>query len=280
MTVSVYSYADRRRPALRDRAVHYVRVVRVLAGKEFKLKYADSSLGYVWSLVKPLSYFAVLWVVFGRFFKLGGVREYPLYLLVGIVLFTFFADAVSVALPSIVIRGDLLRRLAFPRLIVPVAGTLTAAITFAVNCCAVGIFAIAAELHPRVGWLLIVPLLLELYIFVLGLALGLAALFVRFRDVIQLWELATQLLLFASAVMFPVGYLPPWFQAVDFANPFFQVMQDIRVLLIGANQPRETITAVYGTPFARGLPIGIALGVFALGVWYFRKEAPTLAERV
>jgi ABC-2 type transport system permease protein len=278
--VSVYSYADRRRAPLRGRVAHYARVLRVLAGKEFKLKYADSSLGYIWSILKPLSYFAVLWVVFGRFFKLGGVREYPLYLLVGIVLFTFFVDAISVALPSIVVRGEVLRRIAFPRMIIPIAGTLTAAMTFAVNSCAVAVFAVIVQLQPRVGWLLIPLLLLELYIFILGLALALAALFVRFRDVIQVWELVTQLLLFASAVMFPVAYLPPWFQPVDFANPFFQVMQDIRVLLIGVNQPHETITAVYGTPFARLLPIGIAFGTFALGVWYFRREAPTLAEHV
>jgi ABC-2 type transport system permease protein len=259
---------------------HYLRILRVLAGKEFKLKYADSALGYVWSLVKPLSYFAVLWVVFGRFFKLGGVENYPLYLLVGIVLFTFFVDAVAVAIPSIVSRGEILRRIAFPRMIVPIAGTLTAAITFAVNSCAVAFFAVAVQLPPRVEWLWIPLLLVELYVFILGLALAFAALFVRFRDIGQVWELVAQLLLFASAVMFPVGYLPTWFQAISFANPFFQVMQDIRVALIGVNQPRETITAVYGTPYARLIPIAVALGVFAVGVAYFRREAPTLAERV
>src|SRR3954470_5445151 len=138
--MSLYSYADARRPPLRTRAIHYWRVLTVIAGKEFKLKYADSSLGYVWSLVKPLSYFAVLWVVFGRFFKLGAVRDYPLYLLVGIVVYTFFVDAISIALPSIVARGDVLRRLSFPRLVIPVSSTLTAAITFAVNACAVAVF--------------------------------------------------------------------------------------------------------------------------------------------
>ena len=278
--MSVYSYADQRRPALAERARHYARVLQVIAGVEFKLKYTDSALGYVWSLAKPLSYFGVLWVVFGRFFKLSQVRDFPLYLLVGIVLYTFFVDAISVSLPSIVVRGDVLRRLAFPRLVVPISATLTATITFLVNTLAVVVFIAFSDVRPRVSWLLIPVLLLELYVFIVGVALFLAALFVRFRDVIQIWELFAQLLFYGSAVMFPVGYLPPWAQKVDFLNPLFQVMQDVRVLLIGANQPHETITSVYGSELARLLPIGIAIGVFMLGLAYFRHEAPTFAERV
>src|SRR4051795_2320996 len=177
--MSLYSYADARRPPLRTRATHYWRGLAVIAGKEFKLKYADSSLGYVWSLVKPLSYFGILWVVFGRFFKLSAVPNYPLYLLIGIVLYTFFVDAVAVALPSVVVRGEVLRRLAFPRMVIPIAGTLTSAITFAVNSCAVVVFALVARPEPRIGWFLIPLLLLELYVFILGLALLLSALFVR-----------------------------------------------------------------------------------------------------
>ena len=278
--MSSYSYADERRPPVRTRIEHYARVLKVVAGVEFKLKYAGSALGYVWSLVKPLSYFGVLWVVFGRLFKVGGVRDYPLYLLTGIVMYTFFVDAVSIALPSIVARGDILRRLSFPRLVIPISATLTAGITFLVNTLAVVVFAIFTRVSPSPSWLLIVPLLLELYIFILGLALALSALFVRFRDVIQVWELVSQLLVFATAVMFPVLYLPGWFQIVDFVNPLFQVIQDVRILLIGPNQGHETITSVWGTPWARLVPISVAFGTFGLGLWYFRREAPTIAERL
>ena len=66
---------------------HQLRILRVIAASEFKLKYSDSALGYVWSVIKPLPLFSVLYVVFGRFFKLGvGFEDYPLYLLIGIVL--------------------------------------------------------------------------------------------------------------------------------------------------------------------------------------------------
>ena len=87
---------------------------------EFKMKYADSALGYAWSLAKPLAYFGVLWVVFGQLFQRAHhVESFALYLIVGLVLYLFFIDAVGMALTSIVGRGALLRRLAFSPLVFP-----------------------------------------------------------------------------------------------------------------------------------------------------------------
>src|SRR5436305_14114348 len=95
---------------------HWLRILHVIAGAEFKLKYADSALGYVWSIAKPMALFTVLYIVFGRFFKLGaGFEHYPLYLLIGIVLWTFFLDATTLCVTSLVSRQALLRKLAFPR---------------------------------------------------------------------------------------------------------------------------------------------------------------------
>lgn len=278
--MSVYSYADTRRRSLRERVGHHLRVLRVIAGIEFKLKYTDSALGYVWSLVKPLSYFFVLWVVFGRFFKLSDIREYPLYLFVGIVLYTFFVDAVSIALTSVVGRGDVIRRIAFPRLVIPTSATLTAGMTFLINSVAVGVFVAVAGIRPSLQWLLIPPLLLELYVFILGISFLLSALFVRFRDVSQVWELAATLLFYGSPIMYPVTFLPPWALPVIFANPFVQVTQGIRVALIGVNQPLESAAAVYGSPLGLLIPIGVAIGTFLFGFWFFQREAPNFAQRI
>src|SRR3954469_13025645 len=133
---------------------YQLRVMRVVARLEFKLKYADSAFGYLWSLAKPMALFAVLYVVFGRFFKLGvGFEHYPIYLLIGIVLWTFFIDATTLTLTSIVARESLLRKLAFPRLVIPISVTLTAAITLAVNLIPIAIFMTWNRLAPRVEWL-------------------------------------------------------------------------------------------------------------------------------
>jgi ABC-2 type transport system permease protein len=261
------------------RFAYYLRVLRVIAGVEFKLKYAGSALGYVWSLAKPLSYFAVLWFVFGRVFKTG-IEDFPVYLLLGIVLYTFMVDSTGMALTSIGNRGDLLRRIAFPPIIVPVSVTITAVITFLVNTTAVAVFIAISGVAPEWDWLLIVPLLLELYVFVLGIGLLLATMFVRFRDVAQLWELGAQLLLFASPIMYPVTLLPLWAQKVVFFNPFVQVMQDIRYVVLDSDAPQRIAADVLGGAPGHLIPIAVALATFAIGLSAFRRDAPSFAERV
>lgn len=264
----------------REMFAHQARVLRVIARVEFKLKYADSVLGYVWSVAKPLALFGMLYIVFGRFFKLNaGLKHYPLYLLCGIVLWTFFIDATTLTQHSIVARGSLLRKLAFPRLVVPMSVTLTAAITFAVNLVVIAAFVVGNRLTPHLSWLLLIPLLLELYAFTLGFGLFLAALFVRFRDVSQIWELAAQLLFYASPIIIPVSFLPPWFKPIAFLNPFVQIMQDVRHALI-YDMPVTTASSVLGGPLGHLIPIAIALATLAGGVAFFLREAPWFAERV
>jgi ABC-2 type transport system permease protein len=259
---------------------HQLRVLFIVAAIDFKLRYAGSALGYLWSLLKPLAIFSVLYAVFGRFFKLtAGLSHYPLYLLLGVVLWTFFIDATTMALPSIVTRGDLLRKLAFPRIIIPVSATLTAGLTFAVNLLAVAAFVAGNRIVPGPRWLLLLPLLAELYLFTLGLALLLSALFVSFRDIGQIWELLAQLLFYATPTFYPVSLLPHWLEVVVFLNPFVQVMQDVRWAVLSID-PVTTAPDVYGTWAGELAPIGIAVVVAALGFGIFRRRSPWFAEKV
>ena len=267
-------------PSRRDRAARHLRILKVIAGVEFKLKYAGSAMGYLWSLIKPLSYFAVLWVVFGRIFKFDvGIDRYPVYLVIGIVLYTFFVDATGLAFPSLTKSSAILRKLPFPPLVIPVAATLTAGITFAVNLVAVAVFVVVSEAVPAWDWFALVPLLLELYAFVLGVSLILATLFVRFRDVSQIWELVSQLLIFATPVMYPITILPDWAIRVAYLNPLVQIMQDMRVIIIGSANDNETITSVFGSA-GRAVPVAVTAALLIGGLLLFRREAPTLAERV
>ncbi len=258
------------------------RFVWVIAGTEFKLKYSESVLGYVWSLAKPAALFTVLYIVFGKFFRLGEVfPQYPLYLLIGIVLWVFFVDAITTTMHSIVGKGSLLRKLAFPRIVLPVSATMTATITFLINLTMIVAFVSWERIVPRPSWIVILPLLLELYLFTLGVALVLATLVVRFRDIGQLWELATQLLFYLFPIIYPVGYLWPWARTLSLLNPFAQVMQDIRALVLYEAPPLSVYTAgtVLG-PYGRLIPIAIALAALAGGLWLFRREEPWFAERV
>jgi ABC-2 type transport system permease protein len=267
------------RPSLRQQ----LRIVRVIAAADFKLKYTGSLLGYVWSVLKPLALFTMLYFVFTHVFRVGaGSPYYPVSLLTGIVLFYFFCDATLLGMSSIVGRSDLLRKLSFPRMIIPISATMTAALTLCINMTVIAGFIAYKRIVPRLDWLLIPPLLLELYVFTLGVSLILATLFVRMRDLGQVWELVTQLLMYACPIIYAVGYLPPWSQKVAFFNPFTQVLQDIRSIVIYQDLPGNRITAadIFGTRAADLLPIGIAFAFLAVGVLMMKREEPWFAERV
>ncbi|HEY8724881.1 MAG TPA: ABC transporter permease [Gaiellaceae bacterium] len=264
----------------RQSLAHQLRILRVVARIEYKLKYADSALGYVWSIAKPMALFSVLYIVFGRFFKLGvGFQHYPIYLLIGIVLWTFFLDATTLCVTSLVARAALLRKLSFPRIVIPISVSLTAAITLAVNLIPIAIFMAWNRITPRPEWLALIPLLAELFVFTAGVGLILATLFVQFRDISQLWELVSQLAFYASPIIIPVGFLPPWFQPIAFLFPFVQIMQDIRAVVI-LGTPVITATSVLHSVGGRIVPIGIAFATLLFGLALFKRRSPWFAERV
>ena len=264
----------------RARLRQQLRILRVIAGTEYKLKYAESALGYVWSIAKPLTMFAVLYTVFGRFFKLNvGFVHYPVYLLIGIVIWNFFFDATTLSMTSFVARASLLRKLAFPYLVIPASVTVSAAITFLVNLLVVGVFVATNKIQPSLSWLWIPVLLVELIVFTGAVGLVLATAFVRLRDVSQLWELVLQLLFFASPIIYPVGFLPGWAQPIAFVNPIVQVIQDVRTIVIGGPQG-ITAAHVYGTDWGYLAPAGFCLATMLLAYWLFRRESPWFAERV
>lgn len=259
--------------------VYVARVLRVVSGAEFKLKYGDSALGYVWSIAKPLAWFAVLFAVFGRVFKLqAGFEHYGVYLLIGIVLWTFFADSTNIAIWSFVANGSVLRKLAFPRIVLPIASTVTTSLTFAANSLVVVVFVLLDGVRPQWTWLLVPLPVALIYVFTVAVSLALATIHIRIRDARQVWELALQLLFFASPIFYPVGFLPPWAQPIAFANPLVAGMQSVRALVI---PQKEAITAadVYGTPFGILIPIAVCAAFVAFAYLLFRREEPYLAER-
>src|SRR5262249_34278858 len=131
-------------------------------------------------------------------------------------------------------------------------------------------------------WLLIIPLLLELYVFTLGIALILATLFVRLRDVSQVWDLATQLFFYATPIVYPVGFLPPWARHIAFISPFTPVLRGITSIVLYEDLPQNRITAAdaFGTPLGVLIPISVAIAIFLFGVFLMKREEPWFAERI
>jgi ABC-2 type transport system permease protein len=266
----------------RDRLAYLLRVLGVTAAAEFRLKYSGSALGYFWSIAKPLAFFTMLYLVFGHIFKLNSLSSYyPVSLLMGIVLYTFVADATNLAMYSLVVRQSLLRKLVFPRIVIPTSAVLTASITFAVNLVVVGMFIAAKQITPRLSWLLVIPLLVELFVVVLAVSLVLATIFVRLRDIGQVWDLVLQLFFYASPIVYPIGYLPGWARTIAFLNPFTQILQQIRSIVLYPDLPNNKITASQTLgDWASLAPIAIVLGLAVISLVFFKREEPWFAERV
>jgi ABC-2 type transport system permease protein len=257
----------------------FVVLTGTLAVMDFKLRFFGSVLGYLWQLVRPLLLFAVLYVVFTQFVEVSQDPLFGVALLLGIVLFTFFAEATSGAVTSVVDRESLVRKIHFPRLAIPLAVVTTAAFNLALNLGVVLIFALASGVRPRLSWLELPVLLALLVLFCVGLAALLSALYVRFRDLRPIWDVALQLTFYGSLILVPfeaVSDEHPALARLLLANPLAALLQEARHALIQPDVPGAA-EAIGGT--ARLLvPAAILLGTFALGLWVFNREAPRIAE--
>lgn len=255
-------------------------LLRELVITDFKLRYQGSVLGYAWSLLRPLLIFLILYVVFVKFLKFGsGIPHYPVYLLLGIVLWQFFADMTSQSLSSVVGRGDLIRKIRIPRWIIVVSSSVSALINFGLNMIVVLVFMIinhADLLHTSI-W---VPfILLEIYLFALGISLFLAAAFVKFRDVSYIWEVVLQAGFYVTPVLYSLSQIPSQtFQKILMLNPMAQAIQDVRYDLVA----HQTITAgkLFSDHIFLLIPFVIVIVSLVVGVLYFKAQAKYFAENI
>lgn len=205
-----------------------------LVRTDFKLRYQGSVLGYIWSLLRPLLLFAILYVVFVKIFPLGkGVPHYPIYLLLGIVMWTFFNEMTVQSLGSVVGRGDLIRKIKIPRWIIVVSSSISALINFFFNLVIVVIFLLFnhADLLKTTLWLPFI--LLEMYVFALGLAFFLSAAFVKYRDVQYIWEVILQAGFYLTPILYPLSRIANHtFQKLMMINPMAQTVQDARYVTV------------------------------------------------
>lgn len=251
-------------------------LIRQLAVTDFKIKYQGSIIGYAWSLVKPLAMFGVLYLVFTVFVKIGsGIQHYALYLLLGIVLWTYFSDATSTSMRAVADKGDMMRKVYFPRIAIIISASISSAITLLLNLIIVFVFIVFARIVPGWNALFFIPLLIELFVLCLALAFILSALFIKYRDIGHIWEVALQLLFYASAIIYPLNIVPTKFQSLILLNPITQIVQDSRYVLV----TKETITAsqILQTPLML-IPYIIPIILVVIGYFYFEKSAKNFAE--
>jgi ABC-2 type transport system permease protein len=257
-------------------------LLRELVITDFKLRYQGSVLGYLWALLRPLFLFAILYVFFVYVLNIGrGVEHWGAALLLGVVLWNFFSEVVNEGLKSVVSSGGIIRKINFPKYIVVVATSISAVINLLINLVVVAVFAALNGVELSMGLLLIPLLILELYIFALGLAFLLGAMNVKFRDVGYIWQIVSQALFYGSAIMFPINRVVE--ASHDAAvllllNPLSQVIQDTRHFAI--SDTIATVSTLTNSPLLVIAPIVITVATFVIGSLFFRKRSPHFAEDI
>jgi ABC-2 type transport system permease protein len=249
-----------------------------LAATDFKLRFYGSALGIAWSLVRPFALFAVLWVVFDEIAGLGdGIHNYPAYILTTMVLFNFFAEVAGGCVNCLTARENLLRKIRFPRLVIPLSVALTALLNLGMTLIAVlGFLVLVSGLAPAVGWLQLVPVVVLVLCFALGLGLLMAALFVRFRDIQPIWDVASQMLFYASPVLYVATIVPGDYLQLYLCNPLASLFTQIRHAMI---DPTAS-SAFEAMGWKLLVPLAIVSATLALGAWVFHREAPRAAENL
>lgn len=253
-------------------------ILREMVSTDFKIRYQGSVLGYLWSLLKPLFLFAILYIVFTFIIPLGkDVEHFAVYLIIGVVLWNFFNEATTIGAGAVVAKGDLMRKISIPRYLVVMASSLSALINLGLSLIVVFIFALLNGIVPSLQWLLIIPLALEVFIFAMGVSFFLSAAFVKYRDITYIWEVVLQAGFYASAIIYPLSKVPEEFHKWFFLNPMVQIIQDARHAI--ATPTTITIWDTLSFPYVV-IPFVFIAVVGVVGWVYFKKKSKYFAEEI
>ena len=262
-----------------DELRQFAALTWTLALTEWKLRFYGSVLGYIWQLARPFAFFGGIYVVFTEIVGLGDeVKHYGVYILFALVLFNFFAEVTNGCVRSLVARESLLRKVSFPRIAIPMSVTVTGLLNLAGTLLAVFIFAVANGVYPDWGWFELPLLMALLAIFSSGVGMMLSVLYVRYRDVEPIWEVFTQILFYASPILYVSTLINSCCQSPYVAQPLASIMTEMRHAVIDPTAP-DVATAIGGA-YRLAIPLFVIFGAFALGLWLFNREAPRIAEHL
>ena len=230
--------------------------------KNFAAKYKDSVLGIFWSILKPLLIMIILTIIFSNLFG-GSIENYPVYFLSGKVIFDFFTASTNVCMRSLKGNKNILKRTAAPKHIFILGGVISEFINFIITLIIlIGVMIVTrAPFHPLESIISIIPIA-SLIILVTGLGFILAVLCVYFSDIEHLWGVITLMVMYASAIFYPMNIIPEPFHSYMILNPIFWVIDQFRIL------------AIYGAIPSRMNMINLvllSLIVFVLGIIIYKK---------
>lgn len=237
---------------------------------DLKIRYRNSVLGFVWNFLEPLLLLSVLYVVFTNVFK-STIEYFPLYLLLGLIMWNMMVRGTQMALNSTLSRSGILSQIHIPGEIPPISSALTSIIMLSFELIVFGFFLVAFQFVPPIT-IIVFPLILILeFILVLGLALPLSVLNVKYRDTQFIWGVILHAGFFLTPIFYKTDILPKQIQSILVFNPMVQIMDLAHDVVL------------YGTfPSFAHITIGLTMTfiIFAIGYGVFRKLNKCIVEEL
>lgn len=253
---------------------NYLNLIWTLAKTDFTLRYHGSMLGYLWAILKPLLLFLILNFVFSSIFnpRSQGNEFYALQLLLGIVMFTFFSEGTISGTTSLLAKAQLVTKIFVPRWTIIVASTLNSLMVFVMNLIVVVVFFAYKHVVPSVAALAIFVLSCVLtYLLLLAFSLVAAPLYVRYRDVLMIWEVILNALFYATPIIYHLQMMPEYIQRILLVNPM--------AFIIHFN--KEAIFKAHFLDLWQGLLFVVVIFVvFCMGILGYRTFSKSIAENL
>lgn len=256
-------------------------LLREMVKTDFKLRYQGSLIGHLWSILKPMMLFTIMYLVFIKFLRIDDRSpNAAVGTLFALVNWNFFAEATNMGMLSVVSRGDLLRKMSFPKEIIVLSSVSGAAINYGINLIVVLIFSMISGIMPNPNFLVLLPLFLEIVLLATGIAFILSSLFVKYRDIGPIWEVIMQAGMYGTPIIYSLSYILDRGQAsiakYMMLNPMAQIVQDIRHFIVFQGNPRGW--DLIGNKVIALIPYLLPVVIFALGLFIFKKNAKRFAE--
>jgi ABC-type polysaccharide/polyol phosphate export permease len=235
-------------------------LVYTIALKNIKVKYKNSILGFVWSMLHPLAYLVIFVFVFSHAFS--DVPKYPLYALIGLVFWTYFNNSMNQIINSIISNGSIIKTIALPNILFPLSAAFGEVVTTLLSL--VPFFGLMLFFGLKLAWvtLLIFPAIIVFSLFTFGIGTFLATFNVYFRDVGILWNTLSPALFYFTPIAFMSNFIPPEYLFYVKLNPLYHYMELMRDILFYNQMPSSTTILI---------TVGLAVIMFVLGVFVFNK---------
>ena len=247
-----------------------ISLIREFTLNNFKLKYKNSSVGYLWSVLTPLLMLATLYIVFSIIMKLD-VPHYQLFLLIGIIFWNFLSEATTASMNSLLEHGNIIKKMNFPNYVLIVSSCLSSFITLLLNLIIFFLFTIIFKVKLTAIAIILPFYLIELFILVLGISFFLSALYPKFRELSHIWSFLLLIGFWVTPIIYKETMIPEKYLRYYMLNPLARLINETRDILI-----------YHYTPMLNQVLITLIICVliFVFGFLFFRKKSPYFAEEI